>query len=178
MGFNLTPKQENVTITINDLSSQMISDLITCYAADIPEEDVECRHLLTQRTGLNPTYPIISKEVVQTFYDELYLVKMCIQDVIVCNYHLGVEGTGDWVQGTTPTTVQSLKDTVFIIIAREFVNYGASWIFQYAQGDFNNLKPFSDAIVDQCIYFTSRGDYNNFVTLVKANYVPLVNQIG
>jgi len=178
MGFNLTPKQENVTITINDLSSQMISDLITCYAADIPEEDVECRHLLTQRTGLNPTYPIISKDVVRTFYDELDLVKMCIQDVIVCNYHLGQEGQSNWIQGTTPTNVQDLKDTVFIIIAREFTNYGASWIFQYAQGDFNNLKPFSYAIVDECIFFTSCGNYTNFVALVKANYVPLVNQIG
>ena len=85
MGFNLLQKQEQANITINNLTSQMMIDLIACYGADIPSSDVESRYLLAERAGVKPKYPIISKDVVEEFYQQLDMVKGCIKDVIIGN---------------------------------------------------------------------------------------------
>jgi len=168
MGFNLVPKQDQVNITINNLTPKMMSDLIRCYAADVSPENFESRFMIPQ--GIFMDYPIVPKQVVEEFYQQLDMVKGCIKDVIICNYHTGIEGTDSWIQGTLPTDIQDLKDTVFMIIIREFENYSAEWIYAYTQGDFNNMKPFVDAIVDACVMYTSGGDFNTFVTLIQEHY--------
>lgn len=173
MGFNLVNIEQSASITIDTLTEVMMQDLITCYAADIPSVDVEARHMLTERTGLSPTYSIIPKGVVDEFYFQLDMVKQVIIDIVIGNYHTGITvpeditiETEDWQWGNTPANVDELKNTLFFIISRDFHEQG-TWIYDFTNGDFEILRPFLNAIVDLSIGYTSGGDFNTFVTLVK-----------
>lgn len=174
MGFNLVNIAQPVSITIDTLTVEMLQDLITCYAADIPSEDVEARYLLTERTGLTPTYPVIPRDVVDQLYFQLDAVKQVIIDIVIGNYHTGVvvpedttTETPDWEWGNTPLTVDELKETLFFIINRDFHEQG-TWIYDFTDGDFETLRPFLNAIVDLSIAYTSDNDFDVFVNLVKS----------
>lgn len=175
MGFNLIKQEETIQITIDSLTSEMMQDLIACYAADIPSCDVEARYLL-ERADINPTYPIIPKDVVDLFYGQLDIVKNVIIDIIIGNWHTGsivpdditIE-TEDWQWGNTPDNKQELKDILFFIISRDF-NEAGTWIYDFTQGNFEYIRPFLDLIVDLSIAHTDGGDYNDCVTLIKENY--------
>jgi hypothetical protein len=172
MGFNLVKQQEQVNITINDLSGQMMQDLIICYSVDIPPGDVEARYLLKERAGIEPDYPIIPANVISEFYIQLDIVKQTIIDIIVGNYHTGLyvdNRDGLWIWGNTPTGVTELKQTLFFIISRDF-NENGNWIYQYTQGNFEVLRPFLDAVVDLSLTYTTGYDYSLFVDLIKTNY--------
>jgi hypothetical protein len=176
MGFNLIKQEEQVLITINSLTGQMMQDLITCYAADIPSNDIEAKYLLTERTGIIPNYPTIPASVIDEFYLQLDMVKSVIIDLIVGNWHTGnvvpqdqITLTPDWQWGYTPVDSQELKDKLFWIVQRDFHEQGI-WIYDYTHGDFTVLRPFLNAIVDLSIGYTSGGDYNVFVNLIKSNY--------
>lgn len=175
MGFNLVKENNQINITIDSLTSEMMSDLIACYAADIPSTDVESRFLL-ERANINPQYPIIPKDVIDLFYSQLDIVKSVIINIIIGNWHTGLVvpsditiETEDWQWGNTPATKQELKDILFFIISRDF-NEAGTWIYEFTQGNFEYIRPFLDLIVDLSIAHTDGGDYDECVILIKENY--------
>jgi len=173
MGFNLIQQQEQVSITIDSLTGQMMQDLIACYAADIPAVDVEARYLLTERTGVIPDYPIIPSIVIDEFYGRLDMVKQVIIDSIIGNYHTGLHQDnrdGLWLWGTTPTSVQELKDTLAFIIFRDAIEIGEGWLYDAVIYAPESIRPLLDGIIDLSIAYTSGGDYDVFVSLIKSNY--------
>lgn len=170
MGFNLVNKNNSVVITINSLTSEMIHDLIKCYAYDIPSCDVEARYMLEQRAGIKPNYPIISSNVVDEFYTQLGIVTNGIIAIINGWYHYGTSPDNiDWLKGNTPLTSDELKDTLFFITKRDFYET-SSWIYEFTIGNFDYIKPFLIAVTDLSIKCTANGDYNTFVNLIKENY--------
>ena len=164
MSFNLNINNKIEEISIDTLTFEMINDLIICYANDIAIEDIEIRYLLKERTDINPQYPIIRKEVISQFYEQLELVKTGIFNIIKGNYHIG----DDFHQGTTPLTIQELKDILFIIIVRDFYEEN-SWIYNFTKNDFNILRPFSDKIVDLVILYSTNNDYDKLIKIIKEN---------
>ena len=172
MGFNLNREVQTVSIDINSLTPEMMNNLMVFYSVDIPAEDVESGFRITERCGIKTTYPIISKEVVQQFYDQLDMVVQGIVNIVNGNYHTGQyedNRDGLWLWGNSPTTVQELKDTLCMVTERDFFTE-TDWIYSFTAGDFNYVKPFLIAIVDLTIGYTTYGDYNNFVQLVQEVY--------
>jgi hypothetical protein len=170
MGFNLIRPAASIDITINNLTPQMMNDLIVCYANDIESSDVEARFLLKERTGLEPNYPIIASSVVDEFYTQLDTVKNGVIAIINGWYHYGTSPENvDWVKGETPLTVNELKETLFFLTKRDFYE-SSSWIYGFTEGNFDFIKPFLVAVVDLSIAYTAGGDFDLFVTLIKENY--------
>jgi len=172
MSFKVINLEPTPPMDITDLTSEMISDLLICYAMDVSPEDVECRHMLTERTSLTPTYPIIPKDIVSVFYGQLDIVKQTIIDIIIGNYHTGLYSDnrdGLWLWGNTPLTVTSLKDWLFFICKRDF-NEAGTWIYEISQGDFQSLRPFFDAGVDLFLEANDHGDYDTVVDYIKEQY--------
>ena len=169
MKFNLVqPIQES--ITINSLTIQMISDLILCWGADIPAEDVEARYLIKERVNVEMNYQIISKSVIDEFYSQVEMVKDGIIAIVKGYYHTGLkEGDPDWIRGVTPTGVTELKDTLYMVVQRDYYE-SSTWIYTITEDDFEAIKPFLDSIVDLCIQYTAGGDYSVFVNLIESNY--------
>ena len=177
MGFNLVKQEEQVSVTIDSLTEQTMQDLIVCYAADVPACDVEARYLLTERTGIIPNYPTIPASVIDEFYSRLDMVKEVIIDCVNGNYHTGTVvpdditiETPDWQWGTTPLTTQDLKDTLAFIIFRDAIEIGEGWLYEVVTYAPESIRPLLDAVVDLSIGYTSGGDYNVFVELIKSNY--------
>lgn len=174
-GFNLVEEKEQVSVTIDTLTAEMIGDLIICYAAKIEPSDVESRYRLKERTGIVPTYPIIPRDVVEMFYTQIDTVRNTIIDVVIGKFHIGnvpaditIE-TGTWVWGVAPTTVQELKDSLFYIISRDFSEQG-TWIYDFVQGNFEVLRPFLNNVVDLSIHYTAESNFENFAILIKNKY--------
>jgi hypothetical protein len=170
LGFNLAPQQQQVTEPTNilGLTAYDITYLITCFACSIPSIDVQFIYKITERTGItNP--PMIMQDITDQFYAQLNILKNTITDLINCNYHIGDDDDpAAWIPGTTPATVQDLKDTLFYIVAREFNNYGGEWMYNLNNGSesISLLQQFMNNVVDLCVQQTSGGDYNLFIQKV------------
>jgi hypothetical protein len=189
VGFRIITTPESISIDINSLTPQMLSDLITCFAYDIVPEDVECRYLIKERVGLEMNYPIIDKSVISKFYELLDELADCIRDIIIGNYHTGskvvvinpvdnqwyyINSSGEfnglatqddinaWVWGKP---IDSINDNINTL--EYWVNFvvkrdfyeEGTWMFTYSQGDFSSITPF----INNCVYlFINANDNGTF----------------
>lgn len=171
MGFKIIPDDNPPPITINDLTPDMIFELINCYALDYDPSDVECR--VPAHDGVVPmNYPIINKEVVKEFYEQLDIFTTVVRDVIIGNYHTGLVVDPNsflWKWGTTPATPEDLKYWVFFVIKRDFNEQG-TWLYTLTEGDVSALQSFIYSAVDLFLQANDHGDYNLVVSKIKAAY--------
>lgn len=172
MGFKIVNLAQTASILIDQLDPQQIFDLINCYASDYTAEDIECRK--PDHDGLIiMNYPIITKEVVQQFYEQLDLFRETVKDIIVGNYHIGhiVGATdGTWVWGRNDlSTIADIQYWVFFIIKRDFAEEG-TWLYTLTEGNVDALQSFIYSAVQLFIQANDHGDTATALNNIRTQY--------
>lgn len=168
MGFRIVTLAEVPAISVDSFTSQMIGDLITFYAMDMPSENVECR--VPAHLGIAVmNYPILSRNLIDDFYHQLDILNEVIRDIIIGDYHIDsvFDPTGNYsIWGEPIQDLADLKFWTFEICKRDFNEQG-EWLYTISQGDFETLRPFFDQCVDLFIANNDHGSFDEAVANVR-----------
>ena len=180
-GFQIVGNDAPVTVTVESLTVPMLLDLILFFSLRKDPADVEARtptgdmilnsnNKLVSLSLMN--YPIIPKEVVSSFYSQLERVTIVIKDVILGHFHTDNEFRSDGIymfDGSPCATIDDLKYWCFHIIKRDFF-LSATWMYEFAHGDFERLKPFLNRCIDLFVAVNDHGDFDIVCSNIRTKF--------
>lgn len=151
MSFNIR-KKGNTSTVITSLTTTMIDNLVICYSFDIPTTDIEANFRVKERADVTFTNNIPSYLITPLFSQLDDLNKTAI----------------DLVLAGAPANIAQYKTAFFNLCETRF-NHEGTWLYMYAAGNFNGIRPFLNNIVDNIVTLTS-GNYNTFITDITTDY--------